>query len=84
MRYYFLALGALVVVCMGCAGYGGHGGLGSAGGAGGHGLLHNNEYVAPPAAMMQHPGPMVDGPGPGVLGMPAQPGGYGDPGIAFC
>ena len=82
MRYYFLALGALVVVCMGCAGYGGHGGLGSAGGAGGLGLLHNNEYVAPPAAMMQHPGPMVDGPGPGVLGMPAQPGGYGDPGLA--
>jgi hypothetical protein len=74
MRYYFLALGALVVVCMGCAGYGGHGGLGRP--AVLLGLLHNNEYVAPPAAMMQHPGPMVDGPGPGVLGMLAQPGGY--------
>ena len=68
MRYYFLALGALVVVCMGCAG---------GGGAGGHGLLKPNEYVAPPAAMLQHPGPMVDGPGPGVLGMLAQPGGPG-------
>ncbi len=77
MRYYFLALGALVVVCMGCAGYGGAGGLGTVNGPGGHGLLKPNEYVAPPAAMMQHPGPMVDGPGPGVLGMLAQPGGPG-------
>ena len=77
MRYYFLALGALVVVCMGCAGYGGAAGLGTVNGPGGHGLLKPNEYVAPPAAMMQHPGPMVDGPGPGVLGMLAQPGGPG-------
>ena len=74
MRYYFLALGALVVVCMGCAGTSG---IGSHGGAGGHGLLRPNEYVAPPAAMMQRPGPMVDGPGPGVLGVLAQPGGSG-------
>jgi len=80
MRYYFLALGALVVVCMGCAG---------GGGAGGHGLLKPNEFVAPPAAMMQHPGPMVDGPGPGVLGMLAQPvslsgpGGPGGPGMMY-
>lgn len=65
MKYYFLALGALVVVCMGCAGVDGHG----------QGILRSNEYVAPPAAMMQRPGPMVDGPGPGVMGMLAQPGG---------
>ena len=62
MRYYFLALGALVVVCMGCAG------------VDGQSVLKTNEYVAPPAAMMQRPGPMVDGPGPGVMGMLAQPG----------
>ncbi len=65
MRYYFLALGALVVVCMGCAG------------VDGQSVLKTNEYVAPPAAMMQRPGPMVDGPGPGVLGVLAQPGGPG-------
>ena len=63
MRYYFLALGALAVVCMGCAG------------AGSGSVLRTNEYVAPPAAMLQHPGPMVDGPGPGVLGVLAQPAG---------
>ncbi len=65
MRYYFLALGALVVVCMGCAG------------VDGQSVLKTDEYVAPPAAMMHHPGPMVDGPGPGVLGILAQPGGPG-------
>lgn len=65
MRIYFLALGALVVVCMGCAG------------VDGQSVLRTNEYVAPPAAMMQHPGPMVDGPGPGVMGMLAMPGGPG-------
>ena len=70
MRYYFLALGALVVVCMGCAG------------VDGQSVLHSNEHVAPPAAMMAHPGPMVDGPGPGVLGMLAQPGGGGYPGMS--
>jgi hypothetical protein len=57
MKYYFLALGALVVVCMGCAG------------VDGQGVLSTDEYVAPPAAMLQRPGPMVDGPGPGVMGM---------------
>jgi hypothetical protein len=63
MRYYFLALGALVVVCMGCAGIDGQS------------VVSSNQHVAPPAAMLQHPGPMVDGPGPGVMGMLAQPGG---------
>jgi hypothetical protein len=61
MKYYFLALGALVVVCMGCAG------------VDGQSVLKTDEYVAPPAAMLQHPGPMVDGPGPGVMGMLAMP-----------
>lgn len=59
MRYYFLALGALVVVCTGCAG------IDTAGS-----VLSNRENIAPPAEMLHRPGPMVDGPGPGVLGMP--------------
>ena len=64
MKYYFLALGALVVVCMGCAGIDGSASV-----------VKSTEHVAPPAAMLQHPGPMVDGPGPGVLGVLAQGGG---------
>jgi hypothetical protein len=64
MKYYFLALGALVVVCMGCAGIDGSASV-----------VKSTEHVAPPAAMLQHPGPMVDGPGPGVLGILAQGGG---------
>ena len=63
MRYYFLTLGAIVVVCMGCAG------------VDGQSVLKTNQHVAPQAAMLQHPGPMVDGPGPGVMGILAQPGG---------
>ncbi|MCX7393910.1 MAG: hypothetical protein NTW75_07255 [Planctomycetales bacterium] len=83
MKCYFLALGTVVVVCVGCAMDGSqHTGKG--------------EYHAPPAAMMQRPGPMVDGPGPGVMagmvpggpggmmpgpgGMPCGPGGPGGPG----
>ena len=58
MRYYFLALGALMVVSTGCANM-----------HGGSSVLETNEYVNPPAAMLQRPGPMVDGPGPGVVGM---------------
>lgn len=54
MKYYFLALGTVVVVCVGCA-------------MDGNQLTDKGEYHAPPAAMMQRPGPMVDGPGPGVL-----------------
>src|SRR5688572_8835279 len=54
MRYYFLALGTVVVVCVGCVFDGGQ-------------LHDKGEFHAPPAAMMQRPGPMVDGPGPGVL-----------------
>ena len=62
MKYYFLALGTLVVVCVGCAGVGD-----------GQHLLDNGANYAPPAAMLQRPGPMVDGPGPGVLPPMAPP-----------
>lgn len=55
MRFYFLTLGTLLVVCLGCAADGQH-------------VVNRNEFVAPPAAMMAAPGPMVTGPGPGVLG----------------
>lgn len=56
MKYYFLALATAVVVCVGCVGDGGQ-------------ILDRKEYTAPPAAMQTRPGPMVDGPGPGVLQM---------------
>jgi hypothetical protein len=64
MKFYFLALGTLVLVCAGCA-YDGS-----------HILDHGVEkgvYNAPPAEMMMRPGPMVDGPGPGVMPMLANP-----------
>jgi hypothetical protein len=54
MRLYFVALGTLLIVCVGCA-------------ADGQQVLHKNEYHAPPAAMLAAPGPMVGGPGPGVM-----------------
>ncbi len=53
MRFYFLALGTLVIVCVGCAD--------------GQQLVRKNEYHAPPAQMLTQPGPMVGGPGPGVM-----------------
>lgn len=56
MKYYFLALGTVVVVCVGCA-------------MDGQQITQKGEYHAPPASMMQRPGPMVDGPGPGVMPM---------------
>lgn len=62
MKYYLFALATLVVVCVGCA-YDGQ-----------QVVPRHDHYVAPPAAMMQRPGPMVDGPGPGVLPYLAQPG----------
>ncbi|WP_437228064.1 hypothetical protein SH661x_000701 [Planctomicrobium sp. SH661] len=65
MRLYFLALGTLLIVCVGCA-------------VDGQQALHKNEYHAPPAAMLAAPGPMVGGPGPGVMltaGQAAGPGG---------
>ncbi len=62
MRYYFLALGTLVVVCVGCH-------------IDGQQLIDRGEHVAPPAAMMQRPGPMVDLPHPAIFPSmaPAQP-----------
>lgn len=67
MKYYFLALGTVVVVCVGCA-------------MDGHQLTSKGEYHAPPAEMMMRPGPMVDGPGPGVMPMMAGPQMMGGPG----
>ena len=60
MKLYFLALGTLLVVCVGCQ-------------IDGQQMVDNNEYVAPPAQQLAHPGPMVDGPGPGVMPMMAPP-----------
>ncbi|MCA9040548.1 MAG: hypothetical protein KDA65_09400 [Planctomycetaceae bacterium] len=55
MKCYFLVLGTILVVCVGCT-------------SGGHHLVKKQDnYVAPPAAQMMRPGPMVDGPGPGVM-----------------
>ena len=51
MKLYFLALGTLLVLCVGCA-------------YDGQQILQNDEYYAPPAQMLAHPGPMVHGPGP--------------------
>jgi hypothetical protein len=60
MKYYFLALGTVVVVCVGCA-------------LDGQQVTKKGEYHAPPAEMLMRPGPMVDGPGPGVIPMMAPP-----------
>lgn len=57
MKYYFLGLGTLMAVCVGCYM------------PAGDQIVDKNQYNAPPAAMLQHPGPMVDGPGPGVMPM---------------
>ena len=70
MKYYFLALGTVVVVCVGCA-------------MDGNQLTNKGEYHAPPAAMMARPGPMVDGPGPGVLPMMGGMGPMGPGGMPF-
>ncbi len=54
MKYYFLALGTLVVVCVGCA-------------VDGQQVIDKGEYHAPPASMMTRPGPMVDLPYPAIM-----------------
>ncbi len=59
MRYYFLALGTLLLVCIGCS-------------FDGQQVFKKDVYHAPPASMVARPGPMVDGPGPGVM-MPLAP-----------
>ena len=61
MKYYFLGLATILVVCVGCAGLDGQQ------------HFEKNQYFAPPPAMLQRPGPMVDGPGPGVIPMMNQP-----------
>lgn len=68
MRLYFLALGTLLIVCVGCA-------------VDGQQVLHKNEFHAPPAAMMDAPGPMVGGPGPGVMLTSGQAAAYPPPGM---
>lgn len=87
MKLYFLALGTAVVVCVGCA-MDGHQRPAQSAGLGGPnlgGLAHSGgvkgEFHAPPAAMMMRPGPMVDGPGPGVLAMMGGGGGPGAGGM---
>lgn len=60
MKFYFLALATLLVVCVGCA-------------YDAQGLLQHDEYYAPPAQQLAQPGPMVGGPGPGVMTMPTAP-----------
>ncbi|RMG35372.1 MAG: hypothetical protein D6725_12695 [Planctomycetota bacterium] len=54
MRYYFLLLAALMIVCVGCT-------------LDGQQLVDTGEYVAPPPHMLVERGPMVGGPGPGVI-----------------
>ncbi|MCA9089823.1 MAG: hypothetical protein KDA90_14460 [Planctomycetaceae bacterium] len=68
MRIYFLALGTLLIVCVGCA----HDGQQL--------VNHHGEYHAPPAEMLAHPGPMVGGPGPGVM-LASANGGMVQPGM---
>ncbi len=77
MKYYFLALAVLVIVCCGCAG----GPLVSGGwGDGQQSIDNRQQHVAPPASQLMRPGPMVDGPGPGVMAQFAPPPGAFGPG----
>jgi hypothetical protein len=55
MKNSFVAMSVALLACMGCTA------------VDSSQLLPPHEYHAPPAGMQQHPGPMVDGPGPGVL-----------------
>lgn len=59
MKPYFLVLATLLVVCVGCSV--------CKSDFSGDTIVDQGRYHAPPAAMLAHPGPMVDGPGPGVL-----------------
>lgn len=62
MKYYCLGLGVLVFVCVGCVNL-----------PDGQQIVKKDTYQAPPPSMQNRPGPMVDGPGPGVLGMMGAP-----------
>lgn len=61
MKLYFLGLATVVVVCVGCH-------VDSANFMQ-DGVVDKGQYHGPPAALQARPGPMVDGPGPGVLQM---------------
>ena len=61
MKLYFLGLATVVVVCVGCS-------VDSANFMTDH-VVDKGTYNGPPAAMLARPGPMTDGPGPGVLQM---------------
>ncbi len=59
MKYYFLILATLVLVCVGCV-------------QDGQRVFDRGEPIAPPASMLRQPGPMVDLPRPAIMPMPAQ------------
>lgn len=76
MKFYFLGLATLVAVCVGCGGLGRtcYNGMQPQDGAFPRTVDSSPQmpkYFAPPAEMLVRPGPMVDGPGPGVLNMAA-------------
>jgi hypothetical protein len=58
MRFYFLVLGTILLVAVGCQ---------MDGTFTGQQAVDRNEFVAPPAAMLAHPGPMVDLPRPALM-----------------
>jgi hypothetical protein len=60
MKFYFLTLGTILVVCVGCQ-------------MDGQQTVNRGDYVAPPASQMAHPGPMVDLAAPGIMPMMAGP-----------
>jgi len=84
MKCYLLAMATLVAVCVGChsagalsacepGGFDGECRNDGRGARDGIRQASHHEYVAPPAEQLLRPGPMVDGPGPGVLQMMGQP-----------
>lgn len=58
MRFYFLVLGTILLVAVGCQMDGNYTG---------QQVVDRGEYVAPPAALMAAPGPMVDLPRPALM-----------------
>ena len=58
MRLYFLLLGTILLVAVGCQ---------MDGNFAGQQIVDKGEYVAPPAALMNAPGPMVDLPRPALM-----------------
>lgn len=74
MKLYFLGLATVVVVCVGCH-------IDSGNNFMQDGIVDNGRYHAPPAALLERPGPMVDGPGPGVLQTAYMASAMGGPGM---